>query len=110
MWIWAATCDLKAHVLRGKEFDVIRGPVVLLLFAAVVPITIAAFYLNAAFAAISRPGSPDLRAGFGQARQHLRRSPDGAPASAWHWPSPRCWPRGGGWAGLRSCSASSWPS
>ena len=71
MWIWAATCDLKAHVLRGKEFDVIRGPVVLLLFAAVVPITIAAFYLNAAFA-ISRPGSPDLRAGFGQARQHLR--------------------------------------
>jgi hypothetical protein len=73
MWIWAATLDLKAHVLRGKEFDIIRGPVVLVLFAAVVLITIAAFYLNAAFAfAISQPGSPDLRAGFSQARQHTR--------------------------------------
>jgi hypothetical protein len=73
MWIWAATYDLKAHVLRGKEFTSIRGPVVLVLFTAVVAITIAAFYLNAAFAfAISQPGSPDLRAGFGQARQHLR--------------------------------------
>jgi len=73
MWIWAATVDLKAHVLRGKEFAFIRGPVVLVLFAAVVLITIAAFYLNAAFAfAISQPGPPDLRAGFGQARQHIR--------------------------------------
>jgi hypothetical protein len=73
MWIWAATYDLKAKVLYGKPFHDIRGPVVLVLFAAVVLITIAAFYLNAAFAfAISQPGSPDLRAGFGQARQHLR--------------------------------------
>ena len=65
MWIWAATIDLKAHVLRGKEFTIIRGPVVLVLFAAVALITIAAFYLNAAFAfAISQPGPPDLRAGF----------------------------------------------
>ena len=63
----------KAHVLRGKEFAFIRGPVGLVLFAAVVLITIAAFYLNAAFAfAISQPGPPDLRAGFGQARQHIR--------------------------------------
>ena len=73
MWIWAATYDLKAKVLRGEQFHDIRGPVVLALFAAVVAITIAAFYLNAAFAfAISQPGSPDLRAGFGQARTHLR--------------------------------------
>ena len=72
-WLWAVTVDLKAHVLRGKEFDIIRGPVVLVLFAAVVLITIAAFWLNAAFAfAISRPGSPDLRTGFRQARQHVR--------------------------------------
>ena len=72
-WLWAVTVDLKAHVLRGKEFDIIRGPVVLVLFAAVVLITIAAFYLNATFAfAISQPGSPDLRTGFGQARQHGR--------------------------------------
>jgi hypothetical protein len=73
MWIWAATFDLKAHVLHGKEFNIIRGPVVLVLFAAVVALTIAAFYLNAAFAfAISQPGSPDLRAGFHQARKHVR--------------------------------------
>ena len=56
MWIWAATFDLKAHVLHGKEFNVIRGPVVVVLFAAVVVITIAAYYLNAVFAfAISQP-------------------------------------------------------
>ena len=73
MWIWAATLDLKAHVLHGKEFTIIRGPVVLVLFAAVVLITIAAFYLNAVFAfAISQPGPPDLRAGFSQARKHVR--------------------------------------
>ena len=73
MWIWAATDDLKAHVLRGEPFHDIRGPVVLVLFAAVVLITIAAFYLNAAFAfAISQPGPPDLRAGFRQARKHVR--------------------------------------
>ena len=72
MWIWAATYDLKAKVLRGEQFHDIRGPVVVVLFAAVVAITIAAFYLNAVFAfAISRPGSPDLRAGFGQARTHV---------------------------------------
>ena len=73
MWIWAATFDLKAHVLHGKEFTIIRGPVVLVLFAAVVLITIAVFYLNAVFAfAISQPGPPDVRAGFHQARGHLK--------------------------------------
>jgi molecular chaperone DnaJ len=73
MWLWAVTYDLKAKILRGEQFHDIRGPIVLVLFAAVVLITIAAFYLNAAFAfAISRPGSPDLRAGFDQARQHIR--------------------------------------
>jgi hypothetical protein len=39
----------------------------------VVLITIAVFWLNAAFAfAISQPGPPDLRAGFSQARRHVR--------------------------------------
>ena len=73
MWIWLATLDLKAHVLHGKEFNIIRGPIVLVLFAAVVLITIAAFYLNATFAfAISQPGPPDLRVGFRRARRHVR--------------------------------------
>ncbi len=35
MWIWAVTVDLKAHVLRGRAFDFIHGPIVLVLFAAV---------------------------------------------------------------------------
>ena len=71
MLIWAVTYDLKAHVLRGRQFDVIRGPLVLGLFAVVVLLTIAAFYLNAAFAfAISRPGVPQLAAGFQEARSH----------------------------------------
>jgi hypothetical protein len=73
MWIWAATYDLKAKVLRGEQFRDIRGPIVLVLCAAVVLLTVAAFYLNAVFAfAISQPGSPDLRAGFHQARKHVR--------------------------------------
>jgi hypothetical protein len=72
MWIWAATYDLKAKVLRGEQFHDIRGPIVLVLFAAVVVLTVAAFYLNAAFAfSISQPGTPDLRAGFHQARKHV---------------------------------------
>ena len=71
--IWAVTLDLKAHVLHGKEFNVIRGPIVVVLFALAVLVTIAAFVLNAAFAfAISQPGSPDLTAGFRQARRHAR--------------------------------------
>ena len=73
MWLWAATYDLKAKVLRGQPFHDIRGPVVLVAFAAVVLITIAAFWLNAVFAfAISQPGSPDLRTGFCQARRHIK--------------------------------------
>jgi hypothetical protein len=71
--IWAVTLDLKAHVLHGKEFNVVRGPIVVVLFVLAVLATIAAFFLNAAFAfAISQPGSPDLTAGFREARRHAR--------------------------------------
>jgi hypothetical protein len=71
MLIWAVTLDLKAHVLYGRQFHTIRGPIVLLIFAAVVLVTAAAFFLNAAFAfAISRPGPPQVAAGFHQARGH----------------------------------------
>jgi hypothetical protein len=71
MLIWAVTLDLKAHVLYGKQFHLIRGPIVLLIFIAVVLVTTAAFFLNAAFAfAISQPGPPQVAAGFHQARGH----------------------------------------
>jgi hypothetical protein len=71
--IWAVTLDLKAHVLHGKEFNIVRGPIVVVLFVLAVLVTIGAFFLNAAFAfTISRPGPPDLKAGFRQARRHAR--------------------------------------
>lgn len=71
MLIWAVTLDLKAHVLRGHAFHVVPGPLLAVVFGGVVLLTICAFFLNAAFAfAISRPGPPQLRDGFVQARDH----------------------------------------
>jgi hypothetical protein len=59
MWIWAAIFDLKAHVLHGRTFHVLTGPVVIPLMLAVALITAASFYLNAVFAyAIAGPGPP----------------------------------------------------
>jgi hypothetical protein len=72
MWIWAATIDLKAHVLHGKSFHVLTGPVVIPLVLAVAVITAASFFLNAVFAfAIADPGRPVIRPAFRQARSHL---------------------------------------
>lgn len=73
MWIWAAMFDLKAHVLRGKEFHVLTGPAIVIpLVLGVAAITVASFYLNAVFAfAIIQPGRPQIRPAFGQARSHL---------------------------------------
>jgi hypothetical protein len=72
MWIWAAMVDLKAHVMHGRSFHVITGPVAILVVLAVAAITAAGFFLNAVFAfAISRPGRPEIRPAFGQARSHL---------------------------------------
>ena len=72
MWIWAAMLDLKAHVLHGKSFNVLTGPIVIPIILAVAAITAASFYLNAVFAfAIARPGLPQIRPAFTQARSHL---------------------------------------
>jgi hypothetical protein len=72
MWIWAATIDLKAHVLRGKSFHVLTGPVVIPLVLAIAVITAASFFLNAVFAfAIAGAGRPVIRPAFAQARSHL---------------------------------------
>ena len=57
MWIWAAMLDLKLHVLHGKEFHIIRGPLLIPILLVIAAITAASFYLNAVFAfAISEPG------------------------------------------------------
>jgi hypothetical protein len=69
MWIWAAMFDLKAHVLHGRSFHVVTGPVVIPLVLTVAVITAASFYLNAVFAyAISGPGQPLIRPAFTRAR------------------------------------------
>jgi uncharacterized membrane protein len=73
MWIWAAMLDLKAHALHGHEFHLLRGPLLGLVLLVIAGLTAGSFYLNAVFAfAISRPGSPEIRPAFTQARQHLR--------------------------------------
>ena len=40
MWIWLAMFDLKAHVLHGKSFTVLRGPVLLPLGLLIIAITV----------------------------------------------------------------------
>jgi hypothetical protein len=72
MWIWAAMIDLKAHVLHGKSFHVLTGPVVIPIVLAVAAVTAASFFLNAVFAfAITGAGGPLIRPAFTQARSHL---------------------------------------
>ena len=73
MWIWAAMLDLKLHVFRGKQFHIIRGPLLIPILLAIAAITAASFFLNAVFAfAIAKPGAPQIRPAFAQAREHLR--------------------------------------
>jgi hypothetical protein len=73
MWIWVAMIDLKAHILHGHSFHVLRGPVLIPLILAIAGITAASFYLNAVFAfAISRYGGKEIRPAFADARAHLR--------------------------------------
>ncbi len=73
MWIWLAMLDLKAHVLHGKSFTVLRGPVLIPVGLLIIAITVASFFLNAVFAfAVSRPGRPEVRPAIAQAREHLK--------------------------------------
>ncbi len=71
MWIWLAMFDLKVHVLHGKSFHIVRGPILIPLGLLVTAITAACFFLNAVFAfAIAEP-PPKIRAAFATARTHL---------------------------------------
>ena len=70
LWIWLALYDLKAHVLHGKSFHALRGPVLIPINLAIVAITAACFFLNAVFAlAIARSGPPMIRPAFEEARR-----------------------------------------
>ena len=73
MWIWLAMFDLKAHVLHGDSFTVLRGAVLIPIGLVIIAITAASFFLNAVFAfAVSRPGRPEVRPAIAQARHHLK--------------------------------------
>jgi hypothetical protein len=73
MWIWAAMLDLKVHALHGRSFHILRGPILLLVAAAVIAVTAAGYFLNAVFAfAISAGGPPNISAAMVQTRSHLR--------------------------------------
>ena len=69
MWIWLAMFDLRVHVLHGKSFRVLRGPILIPIGLAITAITVASFFLNAVFAlAIARSGAPRVRPAVMQAR------------------------------------------
>ncbi len=73
MWIWVAMLDIKIHVLHGKQFHVIRGPLLIPCVLGVTALTAASFYLNGVFAfAISKPGPPRIRPAFRDANHHMR--------------------------------------
>lgn len=72
MWIWAAMYDLRAHILHGKGFHGLRGPILIPICLAIIAITIVSFFLNAVFAmAIAQSGRPEIRPAVAQARRHL---------------------------------------
>jgi hypothetical protein len=74
MWIWLVMFDLKAHVLHGRSFHVLRGPVLIPIGLVIVAITVASFFLNAVFAlAIAQSRRPpEVGPAFAEARRHLR--------------------------------------
>jgi hypothetical protein len=73
IWIWVAMADLRAHVLHGNSFTVLRGPVLIPIISVIVAITVACFFLNAVFAfAVTQSGRPEIRPAFAQARGHLK--------------------------------------
>jgi hypothetical protein len=70
VWIWLALYDLKAHVLHGKSYNDVRGPILIPINLAIIAITAACFFLNAVFAlAIARSGPPAIRPAFEEARR-----------------------------------------
>jgi len=72
MWIWLAMFDLKVHVLHGKSFHTLRGPILVPIAALIVGITIASYFLNAVFAfSIAGDRPPRVRPAVTQARTHV---------------------------------------
>jgi hypothetical protein len=72
MWIWLAMFDLKVHVLHGRSFTVLRGPILIPIGLVIVALTVVSFVLNAVFAfAVADSRTPHVRPAFAKARRHL---------------------------------------
>ena len=73
LWIWVLMIDLKAHVLHGRDFTQMSGPLLAVVLAAVIGMTMLCFHMNALFAfAITQPDRPDVRAARQATRVHRR--------------------------------------
>jgi hypothetical protein len=73
IWIWLAMYDLKLHMLHGRSFHSLRGPILIPIFLAIMGLTAASFFLNAVFGfAVNQPGEPQVRPAIAQARSHAR--------------------------------------
>jgi hypothetical protein len=72
VWIWLAMFDLKIHVLHGRSFHLIRGPILIPIGLAIVAVTAVGFFLNAVFAfAIAGSRPPNISVAIRTARTHL---------------------------------------
>jgi hypothetical protein len=72
IWIWFTTWNIKVHFLKGRELNIVRGPVALALAVAVILITIAAYWCNAIFAfTVIGPRPPRIRPAVVQVKRHL---------------------------------------
>jgi len=73
LWIWVLMIDLKAHVLHGRDFTQLSGPLLALVLVLVIGVTMVCFHMNAVFAfAITQDGRPDVRTARSAAREHRR--------------------------------------
>ncbi len=73
VWVWGAMFDFKIHALKGKSFNVLRGPVLIPLILAIALVTAAVYLLNAVFAfAVSGSQVEPWQRAWAEARRHLR--------------------------------------
>ncbi|HWJ43204.1 MAG TPA: hypothetical protein VNR67_07205 [Solirubrobacterales bacterium] len=72
VWIWFAMYQLRAHLFHAREFRDLEGPLVVLVIAAIVAITIGVFFFNAVFGfAIAQQGTPRVGLAIAEARRRL---------------------------------------
>lgn len=77
MLVWAAMVDLKVHALKGRSFNVLRGPVLIPIVLAIALLAVGAYYLNAVFAFYVSGRSNGwlaeaFRPAFAEANRHRR--------------------------------------